>query len=78
MRKFVLAASVGMLMDTFAEHLMALEPILGISNGFTRRSAALWRVLSDCYLWARKSSLRFSTRAIAERLVASGEVVRDY
>jgi len=54
MRKFMLAVSVAMLMDTsFAGHLMAFQdsyrnPIWGISNGCTRRSAALWRLLSDC------------------------------
>ena len=53
------------------------NPIWG-SNGCTRRSAALWRVLPDCYVWPRKSLLRFAARAIAERLVATGEVVRDY
>ena len=81
MRKFVFRWHVNghkfcRAFDGFSGQLR--NPIWG-SNGCTRRrSAAPWRVLPDCYVWPRKSLLRFAARAIAERLVATGEVVRDY
>ena len=49
----------------------------GISNGCTRRSAALWRLLSHCYVWARKSSLRFAARAIAEQPAKWCEIIKS-
>ena len=83
MRKFTLAVSVAMLMDTsFAGHLMAFQDSYVTPFGAYRTVVRggpppCGRLLSHCYVWARKSSLRFAARAIAEQPAKWCEIIKS-